>query len=133
MIAKILSANDVGSTKSHQAGILIPKNEEILSFFPQLDKALKNPRKEMNVWDNDGNFFQFYFIYYNNKFFGGTRNEYRLTCISKYIKKHGLRQGDIIRLRNEGSNYYISHEKASNRMLSDYLVLSNDWMTINLK
>ena len=37
-ISKILSANDTGETGGHQAGILVPKQEEILSFFPPLER-----------------------------------------------------------------------------------------------
>ena len=33
-ISKILSANDIGATGGHQAGILIPKDPRILGFFP---------------------------------------------------------------------------------------------------
>lgn len=40
-IRKTLSANDVGATGAHQAGILIPKNPKILAFFPSLDKSVK--------------------------------------------------------------------------------------------
>ena len=43
-ITKELSANDTGHTGGHQAGILIPKNSRILSFFPKLGTESKNPR-----------------------------------------------------------------------------------------
>ncbi|TPN68808.1 hypothetical protein FJ980_32960, partial [Mesorhizobium sp. B1-1-5] len=39
-IAKALSANDTGDTGGHQAGILVPKEEGILAFFPELDRSL---------------------------------------------------------------------------------------------
>ena len=32
-ISKILSSNDIGLTGTHQAGIHVPKEENILSFF----------------------------------------------------------------------------------------------------
>ena len=41
IISKVLSANDTGETGGHQAGILIPKSEIILSFFPKLSSAKK--------------------------------------------------------------------------------------------
>jgi len=41
-IKKVLSANDSGETGGHQAGILIPKNQDILSFFPVLGNSEKN-------------------------------------------------------------------------------------------
>lgn len=43
-ISKKLSANDIGINGTHQAGILVPKAKDILSFFPDLNAAIKNPR-----------------------------------------------------------------------------------------
>ena len=37
-ISKELSANDTGATGGHQSGMVIPKDPQILSFFPPLDK-----------------------------------------------------------------------------------------------
>ena len=84
-IEKMLSRNDTGETGGHQAGILIPKKPEILSFFPSLNSEEKNPRLLITFHDHMGEQWSFYFIYYNNKFFGGTRNEYRLTGMTKYL------------------------------------------------
>jgi len=53
-ISKVLSANDVGVTGGHQAGILIPKNPDILSFFPTLGNKDKNPRAQLRFLDQDG-------------------------------------------------------------------------------
>jgi len=36
------------------------------------------------------------FIHYNNKLFGGTRDEYRLTGIATMLRDYGLRVGDQI-------------------------------------
>ena len=38
----------------------------------------------------------FGFVYYNNKFFGGTRNEYRLSKTKAFIKKYKLTAGDAL-------------------------------------
>ncbi len=85
-ISKKLSANDVGTTGAHQAGILVPKEKAILSFFPSLDPSVKNPRMTLVVRElKDGTRWEFNFIYYNNRLFGGTRNEYRLTCMTQYL------------------------------------------------
>jgi hypothetical protein len=43
-ISKVLSANDTGDTGGHQAGILVPKDPDILAFFPKLDANRRNPR-----------------------------------------------------------------------------------------
>lgn len=97
IICKELSANDIGLTGSHQAGILIPKNEEILNFFPTLNSSEKNPRKELSFVDATSQSpWSFNFIYYNNKHFDGTRNEYRLTKMTKYIRSKNASPGDFI-------------------------------------
>ena len=68
-ISKILSANDTGDTGAHQAGILVPKNREILGFFPPLDNSEKNPRYHLPFYDDSDTKWEFAFIYYNNRFF----------------------------------------------------------------
>ncbi|MBM6995767.1 hypothetical protein IM700_008815 [Paenibacillus sp. DXFW5] len=95
-VSKVLSANDTGETRAHQAGILVPKNEEILSFFPALGKEVKNPRTVLVFEDMSGEHWKFNFIYYNGKLFGGTRNEYRLTGMTTFIKRNNLKAGDKI-------------------------------------
>ena len=41
---KVLSANDVGATGAHMAGIAIPKgNHSLIRFLPELDPSIKNP------------------------------------------------------------------------------------------
>lgn len=101
-ISKVLSANDTGQTGAHQAGILVPRRPDVLAFFPTLQKAVKNPRQLLTFSDRDGEKWEFAFIYYNGKFFGGTRDEFRLTRMTPYIKQAGLIAGDEIVLENEG-------------------------------
>jgi len=62
-IEKILSINDLGINGSHQAGMLIPKKEEILRFFPELDLGIKNPRVTIEFEDEFGKFWNFSFIF----------------------------------------------------------------------
>ncbi len=136
-ISKILSANDTGETKAHQAGILIPKEERILRFFPRLDSKEKNPRTILIVRDSLSNKWKFNFIYYNNKFFGGTRNEYRLTGMTGYIKSNNLKAGDEIFLEKDDENrYFISYKKTEgiSEETPDYgtrLKLGNKWKIIS--
>lgn len=93
IICKELSSNDIGETGSHQSGILIPKNSEILDFFPSLDKNETNPRESLFFKDvRTGISWEFNFIYYNNK----TRNEYRLTKMTRYINSKSVSAGDFI-------------------------------------
>lgn len=107
-ISKLLSANDTGDTGGHQAGILVPKDETILSFFPKIDRTIHNPRSHIIFLDNTGSEWEFAFIYYNNRLFGGTRNEFRLTRMTKFIRNAGLVPGDEILLsRSEDGEYSI--------------------------
>ena len=111
-ITKVLSANDTGETGGHQAGLLIPKRPELLTFFPPLDSDTKNPRVHLLFEDDSGSMWEFAFIYYNNRFFGGTRNEYRLTRMTRYLREAGLVSGDAVMLRRavDGS-YSISYRR----------------------
>jgi hypothetical protein len=98
-----------------------------------LDRLTKNPRKELIFTDEDGDKWQFFFIYYNNKYFGGTRNEYRLTCMTPYFKKKKLRKGDRVEFFKDGNKYMISSRFTDKNPISDFIKLSNNWITINLK
>jgi len=95
-VEKELSGNDTGETGGHQAGMLIPRGGEILKFFPALGRDTKNPRTVIYVVDETGKEWSFNFIYYNNKFFGGTRNEYRLTGMTEFIRSFNLKTGDVL-------------------------------------
>ena len=118
-ISKILSSNDSGETGAHQAGLLIPRQERILSFFPRLDASRLNPRVHLQFEDDAGCFWTFAFIYYNNRFFGGTRNEYRLTRMTRYIREAGLVTGDEIRMhRHSSGNYSISYKRRYKQAVS---------------
>ena len=111
-ISKVLSANDAGETGGHQAGLLVPKRPELLAFFPLLDSAVKNPRVHLSFNDDLGREWEFAFIYYNNRFFGGTRNEYRLTRMTQYMRDAGLASGDAVILRRAPSgSYSISYRR----------------------
>ena len=43
-VQKTLSPNDMGDTRSHQAGIHVPKS--LVHFFPALNESALNPRLE---------------------------------------------------------------------------------------
>ncbi len=135
-IRKTLSANDAGETGGHQAGILIPKDPRILSFFPRLHARERNPRAHILFEDAAGQRWEFAFIYYNNRQFGGTRNEYRLTRMTRYIKEAGLASGDeIILQRDEHGHYSIEHEiagPASPASGNSVLTLGGGWRIIDI-
>ena len=137
IIRKILSPNDVGSTGGHQAGILIPKDQRILSFFPSLDTRQLNPRAHVVFEDETGKCWEFAFIYYNNRLFGGTRNEYRLTRMTRYLREAGLQSADeVILSHDENGRYFISHQSGSTSVPissnKSILKLSGGWRVIDI-
>ena len=104
---KRLSENDVGETNSHQAGFLIPKEFVRNGLFEELSNQSLNPRLRLRILDLSDNSEVFAsFIFYNNRFFGGTRYEYRLTGLTRWIKNHGLRSGDVLHLTRTGKHEY---------------------------
>ena len=131
-IEKVLSANDTGETGGHQAGICVPKASNILSFFPLLNAKLKNPREVLDVTDDSGRVWVFAFIHYNNRFFGGTRNEYRLTGMTAFLRDYNLKAGDkIVLLRESARIIRITFKRASDRGVGKVLKLSTVWKVIN--
>lgn len=134
MIEKILSRNDTGETGGHQAGILIPKNKDMLSFFPPLKLDILNPRVSIRFRGQNGESWIFTFVHYNNKIFGGTRNEYRMTGMTQYMKTNNLKSGDKLSLRRDGEGmYHVSHRKETRQEGGRApLKLSNSWKVIKL-
>lgn len=137
-VLKKLSPNDVGITGGHQAGILVPKQEKILSFFPILDSTMRNPRTTLVMRERaDGARWEFNFIYYNNAKFGGTRNEYRLTCMTAYLRAISAHPGDELRFtRDENASYNIELIRAggdASSLQGETLVLSGGWKIINTR
>lgn len=135
-IAKTLSANDTGETGGHQAGILVPKAPEILSFFPPLDAKTKNPRHEIGFTDESGVRWIFAFIYYNNRYFGGTRNEFRLTRMTPFMREAGLVAGDELLLQRDAEGFRTVRWRRTTPTQSliagGVLRLGGKWKTIDL-
>ena len=104
---KILSANDLGLTGTHQSGLLIPKKLISGNLFPSLSKSELNPRMRLKfiTLDDDKVFYANY-IYYNNRHFSGTRDEYRLTGISGFLRENGLKEEDKIKISKQGLGTY---------------------------
>lgn len=101
VFSKVLSANDLGTTGGHQGGILIPKGQtQLLSILPALDPKIKNPDAWLDCVDDAGHNLRFRFVYYNNKLHDetGTRNEFRVTHMTKWFRDAGAREGDEFRI-----------------------------------
>lgn len=77
---KRLSGNDTLANHSHQAGPYFPK-ELLFEVFPNLDDSTRrNPDIGFDAYiDSHADHRQVRAIWYNNRFFGGTRNEARVT------------------------------------------------------
>jgi len=132
-ISKVLSANDTSETGAHQAGMLIPKRPDVLDFFPSLSKEEKNPRVHIFFVDDSGKKWEFAFIYYNNKYFGGTRNEYRLTRMTRYLKESNLIEEDEVLLTEDNGNYFVSYKRKNNGSSSTgTLKLGSGWQVIQI-
>lgn len=78
--SKRLSGNDTLANGTHQAGPYIPKNV-LFQVFPRLhNPEQENPDNKFRISiDSHGDERLARAIWYNNKLFGGTRNETRIT------------------------------------------------------
>lgn len=136
-IEKTLSPNDVGETGTHQAGILVPKQPEILGLFPALGSSTKNPRSPVVMVDPSGRTWRFEFIYYNNAFFGGTRNEYRLTGMTDFLRSHKLTAGDRLVFQKVSDfikiDIYRARAVAEPSGKRSRLTLRGSWRVISVK
>ena len=126
---KLLTKNDTGETGSGQEGITIPKNPGLLKYFPKLDKTKKNPRRNIQFIDDKHNFWDCSFVYYNNKYFNGTRDEYRLSGTKSFIKNYNLRANDkIIFSRDLNGRRKINYEKSINtNNIENIIRISSNW------
>lgn len=113
---KTLTANDTGETGGHQAGVHIPKlQQELLALLPLLDPQVKNPDAWLEMIDDTGIKWTFRYIYYNNRWHeeGGTRDEYRITHMTKFFRAVGATAGDILVLSGapHSNSYSIAVRK----------------------
>lgn len=109
---KVLSLNDTGETGGHMGGILIPKTE--IGFFPPLDPEAKNPRATLIMADCNGRSWSLSYIYYNNARFDGTRDEYRLTGLTEFIRSNELVGGDVVTITHRADkSYHLDFQKAN--------------------
>lgn len=137
-LVKTLSSNDVGETGSHQAGVLVPKVRDALEFFPALDESTENPRSRITfVEEATGLAYELNFIHYNGKRLGtSTRDEYRLTGMTRYLRSKGARPGDEMHLAKSQEGYTLSFHRQGTGIISpvavddEIIVLSGAWVTI---
>ena len=113
---KPLTANDTGETGGHQAGVHIPKAQaDLIALLPLLDPTQKNPDAWLEVVDDTGKAWRFRYVYYNNRLHddGGTRDEYRITHMTKFFRAVGATEGDVLILTgsSEKLTYSVSVRK----------------------
>jgi hypothetical protein len=139
---KILSANDVGATGAHMAGIAIPKgNHGLIGFLPKLDPSKLNPSEEIDCETDSGEVLRLRYVYYNNKMHvpKGTRNEYRITHLTAFLRNCGAKEGDSFEIsRASPKGLYrirvIPKGQASQQVVDDGPVrirLSGAWRRIH--
>lgn len=110
--SKNLKPNDLGLTGSHQGGICIPKqDEEALMVLPNLNQDEINPEQWITCYDRKGHLWEFRFIYYNGKNHGiSSRDEYRLTGMTKFFKEWSPSVGDSLVFRKTTTEYLYTLE-----------------------
>jgi hypothetical protein len=107
---KTLSANDVGTTGGHMGGILVPRGDgQLLAFLPPLDAGIMNPSAWIDCDTPDGQVLRLRFVYYNNRLHApnGTRNEYRITYLTKFLRDANAKEGDAFEItKKDGQDRY---------------------------
>lgn len=110
---KVLSWNDCGRGRTHQSGILIPK-ELGRQIFSNSAIETKNPKISLELAPfGFGQELRVVITYYNSRKFGGSRDEFRLTRISTFLREADLHPGDtlIISFDQETWAGSISYER----------------------
>ncbi|MCF6207150.1 MAG: type II restriction endonuclease [Sulfurovum sp.] len=107
-IIKRLSGNDTGLTGGHQAGVYYPKSFFKKAFSELIRKDIHNP-KETIAYCNFPNMqtvvYSLQVTYYNNIFYGGTRNEFRIT-------NWGGKRSPTNDIENTGSIFLFAIDKS---------------------
>lgn len=95
-IEKVISWNETGKSRSHQAGILVPKAIGRL-LMPDHKSSGKNPKKTLRLSPfGVGVEIEAVLTYYNSKTFGGTRDEFRITRLTDFMNSASLMPGDKV-------------------------------------
>lgn len=114
---KFITANDTGSTGSHQSGFHIHKNAWPL-FFDATGERGSNAEKFVTIkWQDDFET-ESRFIYYGT----GTRNEYRLTRFGRGFPFLGDDDiGSLLVLCRISGDYYQAYVLETEQEIEDYL------------
>ena len=104
----------IGADGRPQRGryIYISSDTSVLSFFPALSTTVKNDNALLAVLPlYEGNKIYCNYVYHNDVFFGGTRNEYRF-YLNKELENNSLlfQVGDIILFKKEDMIFDNEHQ-----------------------
>ena len=107
VLEKRLTANDLGVAGSHQAGFVVPR--DLVAYLPSLDEDSPNPDAWIHVSCpqlDDG--WRWRFIHYNNRLFTptGTRDEYRITRATEFLRASNAMVNDVVRMTRKGEFEY---------------------------
>ncbi len=118
--AKELTRNDLGLTGSHQAGICVPRKDKgLMGFFPHLNAKEFNPDVWIQCVDAKGKNWKMRYVYYNGKIHGvNTRNEYRITYMTKFFRVWGAVEGCsvVFTATDDPNKFFIQIEKSRHLM-----------------
>jgi hypothetical protein len=94
LLRKTLTANDVGATGSHQVGVHVPK--PMAAFFPPLVESTLNPEAWLHIRHGELDMYWRYIHYNNAVVRTGTRDEYRLTHVTGFLRGIAAAPGDVL-------------------------------------
>ncbi len=133
-LAKELTANDLGLTGAHQGGIHVPKGSPLLRCLPMERAGHENPRVALVLRDAESNLkCHATLIFYNNIRRGGTREEYRITGTTAFLRALGAEVGDELQLSQaEGQQVTVRVFKKSDKanLVDAPMKLSGKWRYI---
>lgn len=132
-LRKRLTANDLGVTGSHQAGLHIPKS--VAGFFPELNSEALNPDSWFAVEDGAGAAHRWRFIHYNNGVVAnGTRDEFRVTYVREFLIGQLAKPGDVLELSALPDGRYAASVLGKGNE-GDFLMLqtSGPWAIISYR
>jgi hypothetical protein len=108
VIRKVLSPNDLGETGSHQSAIVVPASEA--SRIAVLDEDVENPSTTLVVRHGETDEASVWrLIHYNGRVHGhSTRDEYRLTGTTAFLRQFRASVGDQLVLSRDGSGGFTA-------------------------
>jgi type II restriction enzyme len=120
-LCKVISPNDAGATKSHQAGFLIPKSAYSLFFDSPGKKGEIRDAPITIKWQDDFET-QSRFVYYGQK----SRNEYRITRFQRGFPYRSVENiGDLLVIARHDNSYYEAFVLSTDHEVDDFFSAFN--------